>query len=108
MDLETEYFFLIQEQVTKRTKLIYDHFGKNFLEEYTKPEQRDWYKLNVAPIDKKIVSCANFVSGILLLDKNFTKIAEIFKDKEFNDWFIEKRISLLKEAKRNNTPDMSK
>jgi len=108
MDLETEYFFLINKQVQKRNKLIFDHFGKNFLEEYTKPEQRLWYKKVIAPIDKKIVDCANFVCGILLLNKNFTKIAEVFKDVDLNNWYNQKNIFYIRKIKKEQSNEINR
>ena len=95
---ELEYFALIDSFVSLRTEKLYEHFGKNFLESYTDPDEREWYEQNISSLDNYIVQNANNLCKVLNLKKTFKKVAEVFKDETISDWY-----NKLKIEKNKNT-----
>ena len=89
---EQEYFAIIDSFVTLRTEKLYEHFGKNFLESYTSPDERDWYEQNISNIDNYIVQNANDLCKVLKLKKIFKKVADVFKDETISDWYNKLKI----------------
>ena len=84
---EQEYFGIIDSFVCLRTEKLYEHFGKNFLESYTEPEQRDWYEKNISSLDCYIVKNVNELCRVLKIKKTFKKVAEVFKDETISSWY---------------------
>lgn len=50
---EQEYFTIIDSFVSLRTEKLYEHFGKNFLEAYTEPDEREWYEQNISSLEDR-------------------------------------------------------
>lgn len=98
---ENEYFEIIDNLITTRTQRLYAHFGKNFLEAYTDPDERDWYNQNIAPFDATILKNINELCKVLGIKKTFKKIAEVFQDSTISNWYNARKIE--KNKKQGNS-----
>lgn len=78
--------------ITLRKRCIEEHFGNQFLEEYIRADERIWYKQNISKIDRQIVAIANKIAPYLSLTKKYAKVADVFRDEKFSDWYNKTKI----------------
>lgn len=90
---ENEYFEIIDTYVVARNQKLYAHFGKNFLEAYTDPDEREWYNENISSYDKVIINNVNELCKLLNIKKTFKKIADVFKDQTISRWYNSRKIA---------------
>ena len=95
---EKEYFEILDLYISARNQKLYSHFGKNFLEAYTDPDERDWYNQNISGIDAIIIKTANELCQLLKIKKTFKKIADVFKDKTISQWYNAHKIEKNKQS----------
>lgn len=102
MDKLTQLFQRFDGLTVERRIILTSHFGKNFLEGYMDAGERIWYKNHIEFIDNQLIDLANKIANELKLNRQYKKIAEVYKDKELSAWYNKRKIEKNKEAFSKN------